>query len=281
MVYKVKCKNERDKIAIADKFQIISPIFQLSNKGIDVTYTLNTGTIVRALSYEALQQCDILLFLAILAFCKPHGEDGIPDVLQEKMDIKGKFKIEGSTITISWRNLAKICGYSWKGQLKEQLKKSLFRLWGVGFHTKTTSGNESAWHLLGYDTDKDDVSIAINPRLAESLRLNNPSVYNFVAFNLDVMVKLSKISFMLMFYLSTRIDSGKIGTINIETIKKNIWYELPQTQEVDRQRTKKIRDAYVELNKTGIWSIFEKNKGIITAIHKTYKTKEINNDTGI
>lgn len=248
----------------------------------DITYELTNGTTVRTRSYDPLKYSDLLLFLTIIAFCRPYAEEGIPEHLQKMMKLEWDYDEQGATIVVSWRELARICGYKWHGGLKEILKESLYRLFGISFRTKTKKGQDSAWHLISfYNSDNEKVKISINPRLAETLRLNNPEIYRFVAFNLEVMNKLSSNAFMLMFYLTTRIDRGKKAIIKFETIKKHIWNESAQTQYIDKNRTKAIRAAFYELNKTGIWSISEENKGMITAIHKSHKKKESSHDNGI
>lgn len=264
-------KRERDKKAFVDRVQALSPIFCIRTKGMDITYHLKSGTKVRALSYDPLNHNDILLLLAIIAFCQRNGEEGIPVDLYEKMNLKWEFEETGMTIISSWRELASICGYVWKGQIKSQLKESLKRLWGIGFQTTNVNGDESAWHLLSYDTKGDRVRISVNPRLALALNLFNPETYKFVAYNLDIMNQLNKIAFMLAFYLTSRIDEGTNREILIDTIKNNIWNEQATSSEIDRKRTQFIRNACLDLNETGLWSIKEKNKGKLSITHKKGK----------
>ena len=265
-----------EKLAIVDRFQALSPIFRLRKQGMDVEYMYGE-TKVRTLSYEPLEHYDFLLLLAILAFCKPNGEQGIPENLKEKMKLKWDYESEGMTIKTSWRELAGICGYSWHGEMRSWLNESLFRLGGIAFRiTSAKTGNDSMWHMISYDSNKTNVRISVNPRLALTLMLMRPEVYKFVAYNLDVIKKLKKIPFMLMFYLTSRVDLGKKSTISIETIISSIWNDIPETEIIRRKRITSIKKACGDLNKTGLWSIkVEDNK--ISATHLKNRKKQNDN----
>ena len=249
-------KKGCDKKTFFDSFQALSPAFKLRTRGIDETYFYD-DTKIRVLSYEPLNNRDLLLLLSLLAFCKSNGVVGIPEGLRSKMNLKWEYESEGMTIRLSWRKLAEICGLSWNGQLKAQLHKSLFRLWGIGFHTLRADGKESAWHLLAYEANDDLVEISINPRLAQALNLQNPTVFRFVVYNLDIMKGLSKIGFFLLFYLSARLDEGGTKTFFLETIKNGLWQQEEVSSELARKRTLSIRIAFKELADTGLWDFSE------------------------
>ena len=264
-------KSRCDKKTFFDSFQALSPAFKLRTKGIDETYYYDE-TKIRVLSYEPLNNRDLLLLLSLLAFCKPNGVVGIPDGLRGKMNLKWDYESEGLTVNLSWRKLAEICGLSWNGQLKAQLKKSLFRLWGIGFHTMRADGKASAWHLLAYEADNDRVEISINPRLAQALNLQNPTVFRFVVYNLDIMKNLSKIGFFLLLYLSARLDEGGTRTFFLETIKHGLWQQEEISNELERKRTHSIRTAFKELSATGLWEFSEdRGTGRVCVIRKKRK----------
>lgn len=76
-------KKGCDKKTFFDSFQALSPAFKLRTKGIDETYFYD-DTKIRVLSYEPLNNRDLLLLLSLLAFCKPNGVVGIPEGLRSK-----------------------------------------------------------------------------------------------------------------------------------------------------------------------------------------------------
>ena len=91
-------KKGCDKKTFFDSFQALSPAFKLRTRGIDETYFYD-DTKIRVLSYEPLNNRDLLLLLSLLAFCKPNGVVGIPDGLRGKMNLKWEYESEGMTCT--------------------------------------------------------------------------------------------------------------------------------------------------------------------------------------
>ena len=149
------------------------------------------------------------------------------------------------------------------GKSFTRVKESLWRLLHTTLEVKNPDGSKYTSNMISsfYEhKDKKQISIAVNPVLTNSLRLNTGARY--IKLYLDAFSSLSTVGKLLYTYLSARTWDAKPHEYTTDTLARLMYPVLVGSAPISRQAETKrlvgVATAMKSLNKLEGWQVVEK-----------------------
>lgn len=198
---------------------------------------------------------------------KPAAEFEDDDPQQMLLDILDHMPTQSlsvsSVATCSTYELTKLVTGDDSAQSYKRVKESLFRLLHTTIVVKKADGSRYTANMVSsvYESkDKKTMSVAVNPVLTQSLRLDTGARY--IRLYLDAFSTLSQVGKLLYTYLSARTWDAKPHEYTTETLLSLMYPALAGEPPVSRQaaskRTTALVDAMQSLNMLNGWKVAEK-----------------------
>ena len=163
--------------------------------------------------------------------------------------------------TCSQHELTKLVCGAGNDQSYKRVKESLFRLLHTTIDVRNSDGTRYMSNMVSgvYEANK-NISIAVNPVLTQSLRLNTGARY--IKLYLDAFSSLSAVGKLLYTYLSGRTWDTKPHEYTTETLVKLMYPPLegaaPVTRQASIKRIEGVVTAMKALNNLEGWQVVEK-----------------------
>lgn len=147
-------------------------------------------------------------------------------------------------------------------QSYKRVKDSLFRLMHTTLEVTNPDGSRYTSNMVSSmyeDKDKKTMSVAVNPVLTQSLRLDLGGRYIQLYF--DTFSSLSQVGKLLYTYMSAKVWDHKPHEYMIETLVELMYPPLKGSAPVSRQAASKrvlsVLEALAELGRLGGWTVTE------------------------
>lgn len=234
---------------------------------LDITYDFSRDKSVRFVSFEPLGVDDLKILRAIVALASRahHAENklltldhdttsALGTALRHDLYLKDDAVNKSTVIArTSFREIAKVAGYSSGGPQLTRIKASILRMSNVSMFVKNGTRSES-YHLLSFSSNDDLLHVALNMKLAEVML--SSSRYAYIDFDEANALK-SDAAVLLHSRLCATIDFNKSQRFSIDTLCSYVYHDDTTPQARSNHR-KSVRSALEQIKKIG-WKVIENN----------------------
>lgn len=207
---------------------------------------------------EALDAYDLRVLSAIVALAGRDGTDETREAPSARLLWDGQVAaaLPGDAVTrsihVSRRALVREIGRAETGAAGDHILACIRRMADITLHCRTQYWEWSS-RLLGYVRPRmrDEITIAINPRLAEAVGCGG----QYAHLEMSALRDLSDIGVLLYHRLVGFVDRGGTRKVSLRTLAEYVWTDQAKTSNGQWKRPGKVRAAMREIDALPGWSV--------------------------